>query len=240
MNEQVIVGSIQVIQGGGSVVVVRSTGESFVAKLGDIILAGDIVTTSNTSSVLIKVNLNTLELLDGVVLVGNATTVSFIDTLFDDINSLLPNSSQENPINVGTPLTLESIRQFNEVLASSGQVQTANDESQSDTVVNLEDIFPSTSAGLEQSAQTPLQNVILTSVSRNAPETLPRNNTETTQTAAPDDEVVIVNNATETLQPLNDDVSSENTIATLQSNVNNETDLDENDLVIAAQSFDYA
>ncbi|MFT7386837.1 MAG: hypothetical protein ACI8VC_000072 [Candidatus Endobugula sp.] len=243
MSERAIFGSIQAIQGSGSVVVVRSTGESFVAKLGDVVLAGDIVTTSNASSVLINVNLNSLEWLDGVVLVGNATTVSFIDTLFDGINSLLPNSSQENPISIGTTLTLESIRQFDEVLASSGQVQTANDESQSDTVANLGGIFLPPSAELEPNAQNLPQNAILAHVFRNAPEIFPGNNSEEIlkkdSNLAYGNEIVIVNNSTEAQQSLDDDVNPENTIVAPRPNDDNETDVDEAP-TISAQSFNYA
>ena len=188
MNEQAIVGSIQEVK--GVVVVIRSTGESLVAKSGDVVLIGDVVTTAGDSSVLINVNQNILVSIDGFVLVGNAATVSFADTLFDSINSLLPNSSQENPISIGSPLTLESIREFNEVLASSGQTQTAENESQSNTVIEptttFEQLFSSPSAGGDDDPVVVPQNVILTSISRNALETIPNNNFQTTTDLAPD------------------------------------------------------
>ncbi|MFT7388724.1 MAG: VCBS repeat-containing protein [Candidatus Endobugula sp.] len=165
MAGEELVGKIDRVEGDGKVLIVRSTGEQIIAKAGDVLFSGDTVATSSNSRAVVSVG-------NGTVAVGAAESATFDDVLFDRIANLIINSSLDNPVNVGSKPSISVIRAFNETFPDGGTV-TANESSQTETVVNLEDEFDSTSAGGNQANGRFVTDNIVNAIQRGGDEKIP-------------------------------------------------------------------
>ncbi len=133
MADEKIVGRLDDIQGGsGNVLIIRASGEQVVAKPGDAVLEGDTIVTAGGAKAIVSIDDNGNK---GVVSVDDGASAKFDNVLFDQVANLIPNSSQDDPVNVGEKVSVDVLNLFNEQLPSAG-IRTANEDSQSDRVVD--------------------------------------------------------------------------------------------------------
>jgi hypothetical protein len=134
-----VVGKIDTMSGAGNVLIVRASGESIIAKVGDEVFAGDTVVTSSGTTVLIRMQISGVA---GVVTLDSALQAKFDGLLLDNISGSIVGSVQSSPLEVGENPSAEMVGQFNQVFPDGGIV-TADESSQTETVIDLEDLDPS-------------------------------------------------------------------------------------------------
>ncbi|MGS2718488.1 beta strand repeat-containing protein [Eionea flava] len=184
MIQQTTVGSISNIRGEGISVIIRASGESVNAQLGDELLPGDTLITSSNSSVIVAINNHSpLGNSRGFALVGEIQTVTFDVALFDRIESLLPQSSLSNLIHIGKTPPPEWLNIF----ADSNEQNT---NTVIEEPINLEEAFSAPSAGIPPLNTTTNNGLLvesIVSIRSNLPETIPENASTTTENSAIDD-----------------------------------------------------
>jgi hypothetical protein len=141
MAGEKIVGKINSVDGDGNVLINRSSGEVVIAQPGDVIFAGDTLASSLGANVIVALSGDNA----GFVMLESGLSVRFNDILFDSIVTLLPTSTAASPVNVGVQPSVEMVSLLNETFPD-GSLANANAESQSDTVIDLEEAFDATSA----------------------------------------------------------------------------------------------
>ncbi|MGS2716988.1 beta strand repeat-containing protein, partial [Eionea flava] len=160
------VGKIESLAGDGKVLIVRSSGERVIAKPGDVVLAGDTVTTSPNARVVISVDSSSVS---GAVQVSSGESAQFNDALFDNASNLISNSSLEQPVNVGFRSPSDIVKAFNEAFPDAGV----------ETVVNLEEEFDPTSAGRQERDDRVVSNSRFNTLARTDEEEIPDDGTPT-------------------------------------------------------------
>ncbi|MFT7389598.1 MAG: VCBS repeat-containing protein, partial [Candidatus Endobugula sp.] len=176
MISTAIIGSIDEIQGDGTAIIIRASGEAVIAQAKDVIFLGDTVVTSNNASALISIARDGIE---GVVSINNTESVTFDKALLGKVDNLS---------NAGIPATQEFLALINELIASSAEIQTAYEDGQSTIIIdentNLEEIFEAPSAGGDDATDNSLVNRIV-NITNGLPETLPSNTVLTTTELSP-------------------------------------------------------
>ena len=98
MADTTPIGKIHSIDGDGTALLIRSSGEQVVPKPGDVVFEGDTLQANQVSVV--------LQLPDNAGLqISAGELVTLHQSLLDSLAGLLANSSPENPVSAGTPST---------------------------------------------------------------------------------------------------------------------------------------
>ena len=98
MADTTPIGKIHSIDGDGTALLIRSSGEQVVVKPGDVVFEGDTLQANQVSVV--------LQLPDNAGLqISPGETIQVEQSLLDSLAGLLANSSPENPVSAGTPST---------------------------------------------------------------------------------------------------------------------------------------
>ena len=132
MADENVIGRITGVEGGGDVLIIRASGEQVFAKPGDAILEGDTVFSPAGRTVRAVINKDGIQ---GVVAISDSDIARFDHAVLDNAAALIQQSSEEDPVNIGSKPTVEVLNQINETLPSAG-IQTANEQSQSSRVVH--------------------------------------------------------------------------------------------------------
>ena len=159
-----MIGTIDVLQGNGEVLIIKPSGETIIAQLGDPIFIGDIVVASSSSSVIIRTEKSDVSEVNGFIAIGPQEVSVLDNVLFNRVAISIQSSTQSNPIPVGFKPPFEIAQLFNAAqvggtilatVATVADTTPADDESASKRVIeleikidgNLEQILPTTSGG---------------------------------------------------------------------------------------------